>query len=170
MGLEAGNYISDLNVSNPAGTDQRAEGDDHIRLIKKTLKQSFPNVNGAVGAADEDLAAMASGAFAAGANWTLESSSLRRGVDGHLFVQITLNGGATASIADLGTFPAGYRPQVDSFFMADYHDASGNEHYGIMVSVTTAGVTSVAGTVNAASPPAMGVGDRVRLCCAFATR
>ena len=50
MSLETGTYISDLVPANPAGTDQINEADDHIRLIKATLKNTFPNVDGAVNA------------------------------------------------------------------------------------------------------------------------
>lgn len=50
MGLESGEYISDLVPQNPASTDQLNEADDHIRLIKKTILNSFPNVDGAVNA------------------------------------------------------------------------------------------------------------------------
>jgi microcystin-dependent protein len=55
MGLEAATYINQLVVSNPAGTDDRSQGDDHIRLIKSTLKNTFPNVDGAVTVTDEQL-------------------------------------------------------------------------------------------------------------------
>lgn len=48
MGLETGTYLSDLVTTNPTTTDKRREGDDHFRLIKTTLKNSFPNVDGAV--------------------------------------------------------------------------------------------------------------------------
>ena len=48
MGLETGTYISDLNTSNPASSDGKSAGDDHIRLIKSTVKATFPNVAGAV--------------------------------------------------------------------------------------------------------------------------
>lgn len=50
MALEAGDgFISGLVATNPVNaTDQVAQGDDHIRLIKTALKGSFPNVNGAV--------------------------------------------------------------------------------------------------------------------------
>lgn len=48
MALETGNYISDLVQTNPTGSDPIAYGDDHIRLLKKTIKQTFPNISGAV--------------------------------------------------------------------------------------------------------------------------
>ena len=48
MALETGTYISDLNINNPTITDQIDQGDDHIRLIKKAIKNTFPNVSNAV--------------------------------------------------------------------------------------------------------------------------
>lgn len=47
MALEVGNYISDLVATNPVGaSDPKGQGDDHIRLLKLALKQSFPNITG----------------------------------------------------------------------------------------------------------------------------
>lgn len=48
MPLEAGTYISDLNAANPLGTDQKKQGDDHLRLIKAALQATFTNANGAI--------------------------------------------------------------------------------------------------------------------------
>lgn len=50
MALEAGDgFISGLVATNPVNaTDQVAQGDDHIRLVKTALKGTFPNLNGAV--------------------------------------------------------------------------------------------------------------------------
>ena len=50
MALEAGDgFISGLVSTNPVNaTDQVAQGDDHIRLIKTALLGTFPNLNGAV--------------------------------------------------------------------------------------------------------------------------
>jgi microcystin-dependent protein len=45
MGLEAANYISDLIETNPTGSDPASSSDDHHRLVKKVLKQTFPNLN-----------------------------------------------------------------------------------------------------------------------------
>lgn len=46
MTVETGAYISDLNSALPANTDPKSEGDDHIRFIKATIKNTFPNHNG----------------------------------------------------------------------------------------------------------------------------
>lgn len=55
MALESGTYISDLVVTNPAASDSRSQGDDHLRLIKATVKNTFPNVAGAVTATHTEL-------------------------------------------------------------------------------------------------------------------
>jgi hypothetical protein len=43
MALESGTYVKDLVDTNPTGTDPISLGDDHIRLIKKVLGNSFPS-------------------------------------------------------------------------------------------------------------------------------
>lgn len=48
MALESATYISDLVSTNPTSSDPLAQGDDHLRLLKSTLKATFPNVSGAV--------------------------------------------------------------------------------------------------------------------------
>lgn len=55
MGLETGNYPSDLVSSNPLGTDDKSQGDDHIRLIKNVIKTTFPNIDGAVTSTQDEL-------------------------------------------------------------------------------------------------------------------
>lgn len=55
MGLEAGTYIDDLNASNPTTGDPRSEGDDHIRLIKNVLLNTFPNITGALSPTHTEL-------------------------------------------------------------------------------------------------------------------
>ena len=59
MGLESGTYISDLNAANPAAGDLKSQGDDHLRLIKSTIKATFPNITGAVNTSQTDLNALA---------------------------------------------------------------------------------------------------------------
>lgn len=55
MALETGTYISDLVITNPVVSDGLVEGDDHLRLIKSTLKSTFPNVTGAVNPTQTEL-------------------------------------------------------------------------------------------------------------------
>jgi len=55
MALESSTYIDGLNASNPAATDSLSQADDHLRLIKSTVKATFPNVSGAVTATHTEL-------------------------------------------------------------------------------------------------------------------
>lgn len=55
MGLESGSFPSDLVSSNPQGADDKSQGDDHIRLIKNVIKTTFPNIDGAVTATQDEL-------------------------------------------------------------------------------------------------------------------
>lgn len=49
MGLEAATFISGLVATNPVGaTDPKAQGDDHLRLVKSVLQSTFPNANAAI--------------------------------------------------------------------------------------------------------------------------
>lgn len=45
MGLETGNFITDLVATNPPGSDTKSQGDDHIRLLKAVLQGSFPSAS-----------------------------------------------------------------------------------------------------------------------------
>lgn len=43
MGLETATYIADLVATNPIGpTDPKSQGDDHLRLLKSVLQNTFP--------------------------------------------------------------------------------------------------------------------------------
>ena len=55
MGLETGTYIDSLNSSNPTATDAVSEDDDHLRLIKSTVKATFPNLSNAVTSTHTEL-------------------------------------------------------------------------------------------------------------------
>ena len=48
MPLEVATFIDGLEPQNPSSTDQIAEGDNHIRLLKATIKSTFPNIDAAV--------------------------------------------------------------------------------------------------------------------------
>lgn len=43
MAVESATYISQLDATKPSGSDSKAEGDDQLRLLKSTLKNTFPN-------------------------------------------------------------------------------------------------------------------------------
>ena len=55
MPLETGQYINSLVASNPAATDALSVADDHLRLIKSTIKNTFPNIQNAITATETEL-------------------------------------------------------------------------------------------------------------------
>lgn len=48
MGVESVSGIWDLNTAFPAASDPRTSSDNHHRLIKKAIKQTFPNVSATI--------------------------------------------------------------------------------------------------------------------------
>jgi len=48
MALESATYIDGLVTSNPTGSDNISQGDEHIRLIKTVLKNTMPNAGSAM--------------------------------------------------------------------------------------------------------------------------
>lgn len=48
MALESASFPNQLVATNPTGADAKGQGDDHIRLIKQVIKNTFPNITGAV--------------------------------------------------------------------------------------------------------------------------
>lgn len=49
MPLETAQYINTLQPDWPLGTDPESMGDDHLRMIKQVLQNTFPNMNAACG-------------------------------------------------------------------------------------------------------------------------
>jgi len=48
LALETASYVGDLVATNPLGSDPKSVGDDHLRLIKSTLRESFAGFAGAI--------------------------------------------------------------------------------------------------------------------------
>lgn len=46
MSLESANYVHQLIATNPTVTDKMKQGDDHLRMIKRALQATFPNIKG----------------------------------------------------------------------------------------------------------------------------
>jgi hypothetical protein len=55
MSLESATYINQLNPANPPAGDPVANAADHLRMIKSTLRATFPNITGPVTATNEQL-------------------------------------------------------------------------------------------------------------------
>lgn len=48
MTIEVATYVGDLQPAQPPSTDPRGQGDDHLRLIKQVLQNSFPGLEKAI--------------------------------------------------------------------------------------------------------------------------
>jgi hypothetical protein len=59
MALETATYIDGLNASNPAASDAISTADDHLRLIKSTIKATFPNISAPVTKTAAEINALA---------------------------------------------------------------------------------------------------------------
>ncbi|MCO1335193.1 phage tail protein [Microbulbifer sp. OS29] len=55
MPIEDANYISELDSNNPAQGDPAGSGDDHLRILKKAIKNTFPNLSGPIDLNHEEI-------------------------------------------------------------------------------------------------------------------
>jgi hypothetical protein len=124
MGLESATYIASLNSSNPVGsTDQKSQGDDHLRLIKSTIKNSFPGI-------DKPTYLHQARADVASATITTDLPAATSD-----FLRIT----GTTAITGLGTMSAGHKKDVMfSGALTLTHDS------GALILPSAANITTVA--------------------------
>jgi hypothetical protein len=59
MALDNAEFISELSITDPPGTDPLNQGDDQIRTVKRATQQSFPNVDAPVPQTAAQMAQMA---------------------------------------------------------------------------------------------------------------
>jgi hypothetical protein len=153
MGLETATYISDLVPTNPVGgTDPKSQGDEHIRTIKAALLATFPSINGAVSATDEELSALhvpadGTAGIAYGANWSkygglATSAKLKKLTSDLVIFGGTFKAAGAASLVGAITLPAGYRPsQADAQAgVAYFYDASAVVLYRALATVDITGI------------------------------
>ena len=86
MPLESATTINGLVATNPVSTDALAAADDHIRLIKATILNTFPNITGAMTAThtvlnglDARVTAIESGVHASGTKMLFQQSTAPTG-------------------------------------------------------------------------------------------
>ena len=104
MGLETVTYISDLVATNPVGaTDQKAQGDDHLRAIKTGLLNSFGAFVGAAVTLTEaqiNDAALKSASQTISGAWTFTANTIEQKAD-PVFALRDTSGGASDMTAYL---------------------------------------------------------------------
>ena len=116
MGLETGTYISDLVVLNPTASDPKSQGDDHLRLLKSTIKTTFPAITGAMNASHTELN------FMVGVTSAIQTQLNSKGAIAgqtwtgtHAFASTTSIGTVTAAeIARLSGVTSAIQTQIDS--------------------------------------------------------
>ena len=94
MALESGTYIDSLNAANPVATDGLNQADDHLRLIKSTIKATFPNLDGAMNATEDELNILA------GATLSTQEANILDGVTATT-AEINALAGMTSTSAEL---------------------------------------------------------------------
>lgn len=55
MPIESANYVSQLDPANPAAPDLLADTDNHLRMIKQALRNTFPNLSSPVTASPAQM-------------------------------------------------------------------------------------------------------------------
>jgi hypothetical protein len=99
MALESSTYINGLVVTNPTSSDNISDGDNHIRLIKSTIKATFPNITGAVSGTHTAINSAVSAANAA-TNANTASAIVKRDGSGNFSagtITATLTGNASTA-------------------------------------------------------------------------
>lgn len=96
MALETSTYIDGLVATNPTSTDNVGDGDNHIRLLKSTIKATFPNITGAVTGTHTAINSAVSTANAA-TNANTASTIVKRDSSGN-FSAGTITGALTGNV------------------------------------------------------------------------
>jgi len=118
MAVENVTYINTLDPSAPAGGDSISEGDDHIRNIKRAIKDTFPNVDGPVDLTTAEFRALKSslsnGGVVASCKYNGTTEMYKEGVSG---VQDLGGGGYRVNFDSAITgFDSHYAPIVTPFW------------------------------------------------------
>lgn len=157
MTVEIATYINQLNTAWPLAADLISEGDDVLRLIKTTIRNTFPNVAGAVSASHIELS------YVAGVTSGIQGQINGKGAitgqtwsGAHVFGgTVTLPAATTvgtvtaAEIAYLSGVTSGIQAQINGKASLSGATYTGAHNYSGASSVALPANTSV-GTVTAA--------------------
>lgn len=137
MSLETATYINSLVSTNPASNDPKSQGDDHLRLIKSVLQNSFTSISGAVTKTHTELNSVTDRGLIAGQTWT----------GNHTFPATTY--GVTATLGDSSTTYATTAFVAATAFSSALPAQTGNADKLLTTDGTTASFTAnlKAGTI-----------------------
>jgi Chaperone of endosialidase len=174
MGLETATFINGLVDTNPTSSDNANQGDNHLRLIKSTLKATFPNITGAVTVSHTEINSVTSrlaltggtltgalnGTSAAFSGTVSATGGFTGNVTGNLTGNVT---GGTANVPESGTnlyyTDARARAAISAAGDLSYNPTTGV----ISFSAAAAPVTSVAGRTGAVVLTSTDVSEGTRL-------
>jgi len=105
MALESGTYLDDLVNTNPTASDNVSQGDDHLRLIKRVLKNSFPSVDAAVNAIHTGTSAPST-SIAQGLLWVDTTNNVLKLYDGSSWVVLPVSPATSYKL--MGSLTAGW--------------------------------------------------------------
>ena len=105
MALESGTYLDDLVTTNPTASDNVSAGDDHLRLLKTVLKNSFPSVDAAVNAIHTGTSAPSTG-ITQGLLWLDTTNNVLKLYDGSSWVVLPISPATSYKI--MGSLTVGW--------------------------------------------------------------
>jgi len=105
MALESGTYLDDLVTTNPTASDNVSAGDDHLRLLKTVLKNSFPSVDAAVNAIHTGTSAPST-SIAQGLLWLDTTNNVLKLYDGSSWVVLPISPATSYKI--MGSLTVGW--------------------------------------------------------------
>lgn len=147
MALDNAQFIAELSITDPPGTDPLSQGDDQIRTTKRATFQSFPFIAAQVSLTDVQLndAAIKAEANVFTANQTIkERLFLQRNADTG-FTQISYRDAAAVSIWDVYLAP-----------LANNNDYNIDRNVGGILQDTPFRIRNADGVVEFTQPPEIG--------------
>ena len=114
MPIESAQYIDTLQSDWPLGTDPESAGDDHLRMIKKVLQNTFPKMNAAT-----TMTAAKFNQFDAG--WNLAAATTSPAVPAH-WQAVNPDTGAMAAIQINSAVGLGMKPADQSYMAVNWSD------------------------------------------------
>lgn len=113
MTVENATYIHQLDRTLPTNVDLISEGDDHLRLLKKTTQNTFPNVTGAVSATHVEIS------YLSGVTSAIQAQiNLKAAKGGDTYTGAHNFSGATLTIAEPPPGDSSQLPATTAFVAA----------------------------------------------------
>jgi hypothetical protein len=123
MSLETATYIDGLVATNPVSTDPLQQADDHMRLIKSTIKATFPNITGAI-TADQAEINVLDGITASTTELNLLTGTTALTADLDYAAALNATGVTTAEFGYLSGATSNIQTQIDNISTELVNDTS----------------------------------------------